>query len=105
MRQYTHDELHTLIDSNLILKEKSDKVHTLSQTDVDERKIGKLKMMEIYAEVVICKQMNTAKEFVEKVFILMKQGTVLDTLCNECVVQKLCHSPLGNDYVCFCDEG
>lgn len=104
MRHWMHDELHTLIDNNSILKAKSNKVHALMQISSEEKKQGKLQMMEIYAETINCKQADVAKEFVEKIFLCMRQGTMLDTLRNEYALQKSCHSPDGNDYMCFCDE-
>jgi len=104
MQQWTHDELHELIDKSPALKPKSDKVHELPQTNAEEREQGKLQMMGVYAEAINCKQATTAKEFVRKIFLCMKQGGTLDTLREEYASQKLCHSPAGNDYLCFCDE-
>ena len=104
MRQWTHDELHALTDGDPHLKEKSDEVHSLPQVSSEEKEQGKLQMMEIYAEATNCIRVNTAKEFVTKVFSCMRQGKTLDTLCEEYATQKLCHSSLGNNYICFCDE-
>ena len=59
--------------------------------------------MELYAEVIRCRQVGGAKEFVKKVFLYMRQKMAWDVLRDEYVLQKLCHSPAGNDYVCFCD--
>lgn len=104
MRHWTHDELHALMDSNPALKAKSDEVHAFPQTNLEEREHGKLQMTEIYAEAISCKQVGAAKEFVKKAFSCMKRGLVLNEIRDEYASQKLCHSPNGNDYVCFCDE-
>ncbi len=104
MRRWTHDELHAFMDSNPSLKEKSDKVHSLPQNSSEEKEQGKLLMMEIYTEAVSCGQVNTAKDFVVSVFSHTRQGEAFDALRQEYVLQKSCHSPLGNDYMCFCDE-
>lgn len=105
MRQWTHDELHVLMDGNPHLKEKSGAVHSLPSVNSEEKERGKLQMMEIYAEAVNCMQVDTAKDFVTKAFSRMRQGKTLDALCEEYALQKLCHSSLGNNYICFCDEG
>lgn len=104
MRQWTHDELHVLMDGNPKLKAKSDKVHALPQNSSEEKEQGKLQMMEIYAEAINCVRVNIAKEFITKAFSCMRRDMTLDVLCEEYASQKLCHSPLGNNYVCFCDE-
>lgn len=104
MRHWTHDELHILMDDNPILKAKSDRAHALPRVSSEEKEQGKLQMMEIYAEAINCKQAETAKEYVKKIFECLKRGIIWDALRNECVLQKLCYSPLGNDYTCFCDE-
>ena len=104
MRHWTHDELHALMDSDPALKRKSDKVHAIPETSSEKKEQGKLQMMEIYTEAINCKQVETAKEYVKKVFACLKQGRAYDALRNEYASQKLCHSPLGNDYTCFCGE-
>lgn len=104
MRRWTHDELHVLMENNSNLKEKSDKVHSLSQKSSEEKEHGKLQMMKIYSEAVNCTQLNTAKDFITSAFSRMRQSETLDALREEYASQKLCHSPLGNDYMCFCDE-
>ncbi|OGF49503.1 hypothetical protein A2W40_03860 [Candidatus Giovannonibacteria bacterium RIFCSPHIGHO2_01_45_12] len=105
MRQLTHDELHALMDGDPHLKEKSDEVHSLPQVSSEEKERGKLQMMEIYAEAINCTRLDTAKDFVKKAFSLIRRGETLDTLCEEYASRKLCHSSLGNNYICFCDEG
>lgn len=104
MRHWTHDELHVLMNSSLSLKTKSDRVHSFPQVSSEQKEQGKLQMMEIYAEAIDCKQADAAKEFVKKAFSHMKQKLELDDIREEYASQKLCHSPLGNDYMCFCDE-
>lgn len=104
MRQWAHDELHALMDSNPNLKEKSDRVHSLPQVSSEEKEQGKLQMMEIYAEAINCGRVNTAKDFIIGVFALMRRGEALDTLRDEYASKKFCHSSLGNNYICFCDE-
>ena len=104
MRQWTHDELHTLMDGDPHLKEKSDKVHSLPRVSSEEKEQGKLQMMEIYTEAINCTRLDSAKDFIEKAFSLMRRGETLDMLCEEYALQKLCHSSLGNNYKCFCDE-
>ena len=103
MRLWTHDELHDGMDSNAILKTKSDRVHSLPKNTPAEKEQGKLAMMEIYAAVTDCKQIDFAKEFIRKYFARVKTQEDLDALRVEYADQKLCHSPLGNDYMCFCD--
>jgi len=104
MRKFTHDELHVLTDENPSLKAKSYQAHSLPQNTSEEKEIGKLQMMEIYAEAVECRQVETAKEFVKKVFTCLREGKPWETMINEYASQRLCHSPVGNDYMCFCDE-
>src|SRR3989344_3950078 len=104
MRQWNHDELHALMDGSPKLKAESNEVHSLPKNSSEEEEQGKLQMMEIYAEAIGCTQVNTSKEFVAKAFSCMRQGETLDLLQKENALQKLCHSPLGNNYVCFCDE-
>lgn len=104
MRHWTHDELHALMDSSPTLKVKSDKVHALPRVSSEEKERGKLQMMEIYAEAINCKQADAAKEYVKKIFVCLRRGQVYDAPHNEYALQRLCHSPLGNDYVCFCNE-
>ncbi|OHA06355.1 MAG: hypothetical protein A3A28_04805 [Candidatus Sungbacteria bacterium RIFCSPLOWO2_01_FULL_47_32] len=91
------------MEKDSALKLKSDRVHAIPQISVDERKQGKIKMMELYTEAVGCKRVDEAKEFVEKVFACMKRGAGLEHIHDEYATKKLCHSPLGNDYVCFCE--
>lgn len=104
MRQWTHDELHALIDNDPNLKAKSDKVHALPQSSQEEREQGKLQMMEIYAEAISCKQVETAKAFITRAFVCMKQGSEIKIESAEYLSQKKCHAPLGNNFVCFCDK-
>ena len=104
MRHWTHDELHTLIGSNNILKIQSDEVHALPKRNSEDRENSKLRMMAIYAETIHCKQIDIAREFVKKVFANLRQGMTRDVLIKEYSAQRLCHSPVGNDYLCFCDE-
>lgn len=104
MRLWTHVELHAFMDNDVNLKAKSDRVHALPQNSSAEKEQGKLQMMEIYAEAVNCKQTDAAKEFIQKYFSCVKTITDLDALREEYASQKLCHSPLGNNYMCFCDE-
>jgi len=104
MRLWTHDELHDLIDNTPALKEKSDATHALPQISSEERERGKLQMMEIYVTAVNCKRAYAAREYVNKVFAYLRRGQLWSALSDEYTSQKLCHSPAGNDYVCFCDE-
>ena len=122
MRHLTHSELHTLIDNDFILKEKSDRVHALPTTDVlNHWREGKYSMMEVYVEAIGCSSIGSAKLFVEKVFaymglqcsskkewfniaLLPEHKDVLGSLREEYVLKRLCHSPGGNDYMCYCDE-
>lgn len=99
-----HDELHALMDSIPVLKAKSAEIHALPQTNLDEREHGKLRMIEVYAEAVGCKQTDMAKEFVRKAFLCLRQELKLTGIRGEYISQKLCHSPIGNDYVCFCEQ-
>lgn len=102
MRKWSHDELHALMESNPNLKERSDREHSQLRVTSEEKEQGKLKMMEIYAEAIGCNQLFAAQEYVRKVFERLRQGTIWDELRSEYTSQKLCHSPLGNDYLCFC---
>ena len=104
MKQWTHDELHALMDSSPKLKEKSDKAHALPQSNEEERERGKLQMMEIYTEAIGCSNVTVAQDFTREVFSCMKRGVGLDAIRTEYSSKKLCHSPLGNDYLCFCDK-
>jgi len=104
MRHWTHDELHALMDNSPTLKIKSDRVHALPRISSEQEEQGKLQMIEIYADAIRCKQVDIAKEYVKKVFDCLRRGAAWDALLNEYALQKLCHSPLGNDYICFCDE-
>ena len=121
MRHLTHSELHKLIDNDFILKEKSDRVHTLPSDVLNDWRDGKYSMMEIYAEAVGCNNVENAKLFVEKVFVyiglqcsskrewfniasLSEHKDVLGLLRQEYVLKRLCHSSGGNDYMCYCDE-
>jgi len=113
MRQYEHEELHALMDNNLSLKEKSDKAHALPRVSSTEHEQGKMQMMEIYAEAVGCRQIGTAKMFVREVFSRLRQGSpkqgmpidsFLNELSEEYALNKWCHAPAGNNYMCFCDE-
>lgn len=103
MRLWTHEELHAGMDSNPILKAKSDKAHSVPQNTPAEKEQGKLEMMEIYVEVTSCKQVESAKEFIRKFFVQVKPKEGLEALRVEFAAKKLCHSPAGNDYMCFCD--
>lgn len=104
MRYWTHDELHAFIDNDSVLKVKSDRVHALPRISSEEKEQGKSQMMEIYAEGVDCRQATSAKEFVRKAFLCMRRRETLDALRQEYAFQKLCHSSLGNDYLCFCSK-
>ena len=104
MQYWTHDELHALMDNSHSLKARSDKVHTLPQNNSEEKEHSKLQMMGIYAEATNCQKVNNAKEFIRNAFSRMRLGGTLDELRKEYASQKLCHSPLGNDYTCFCDN-
>ena len=104
MRHWTHDELHALMDSNQGLKAKSERAHALLQVTSMEKEHGKLQMMEIYAEAIGCKRADAAKEYIKKVFTHLRRRETWDAVRYEYASQKLCHSPLGNDYVCYCDE-
>ncbi|MDP3769353.1 MAG: hypothetical protein Q8R40_00225 [bacterium] len=104
MRHWTHEELHALMDSDQALKIKSDNVHALPRVSSEQKERGKLQMMELYAEAIHCKQINIAKEYVKKVFECLRQEKTWGIFHNEYVSQKMCHSPLGNDYICFCNE-
>ena len=77
-------------------------MHALTRVNSEEKEQDKLQMMEIYAEAIHCEQVDAAKEYVKKVFACLRQEGVLDALRDEYASQKLCHSQLGNDYVCFC---
>lgn len=121
MRHLTHSELHTLIDNDLILKEKSDRVHAFPSDVLNDWREGKYSMMEIYIEAIDCNNIVSAKLFVEKIFVyiglqcsskkewfniasLPEHKDALGLLRREYVLKFLCHSPSGNDYVCYCDE-
>lgn len=104
MKNWSHDKLHELIDANPKLKTRSDIVHSLPQTSGVEREKGKLSMMELYAEAVGCKRVVQAKKFVDKVFERMRNGGNIGEISTDYIADKICHSPLGNDYTCFCDE-
>lgn len=104
MRCWTHDELHALTDNSPSLKAKSEAAHAIPRASSEEKEQGKLLMMEIYAEAVNCKQLGVAQEYVRKVFICLRSGYSLTSLPAAYASRKLCHSPAGNDYVCFCDE-
>ena len=105
MQQWTHAELHVLIDSDAFLKEKSDRTHALSKFSLEEREQGKLQMMEIYAKVIQCQQVEAAKEYAKKIFACLREGSIWSAVHDEYASRRLCHSPLGNDFMCFCDEG
>lgn len=104
MRLWTHDELHILMDSNPALKEKSDRVHDLPRINFEEKERGKIQMMEIYAEAIRCNQVGAAREYVREVFTCLRQQQPYDTLHDAYTSKKRCHSPAGNNYLCFCDE-
>ena len=103
MRHWTHNELHALMDNNNCLKTKSDRAHVLPRVSSEEQEYGKRQMMEIYAEAINCQKVGVAKEFVRRAFSCLRQGETLDELKKEYASQKLCHSSLGNDYICFCN--
>lgn len=106
MKLWTHDELHELMEASPSLKEKSDEAHTLPRVNSEEKEEGKLRMMEIYAEAVGCRQAEAAKDFVREVFANMRKGMSLDDfvdrLSEEYIFEKRCHAPAGNNYLCFC---
>ena len=122
MRRWDHDELHTLIYGNPALKEKSDRVHALPQTDsLDDWRDGKCQMMGIYIEAVGCQNAQTAKAFVKEVFehikshssskkewlgiaSLSRHTQALEILCQKYAEGLLCHAPDGNNYVCYCNK-
>ena len=68
MQHWTHDELHALMDSNPILKVKSDKVHASPQISSEEKEHGKSQMMEIYTEAVIASKLILQKNLSKKHF-------------------------------------
>ncbi len=121
MLQLTHDELHKLIDEDLQLKAESDKIHLYPTTDsLEDWFEGKCQMMEIYSRAIKCQKVTDAKNFVEKVFAYIKKHSsskqewfstatsqehkkALCTIKQEYISQRLCHSPNGNDYICYCN--
>lgn len=122
MRKWTHDELHALMDSNPILKERSDKIHSLPDSDsITGWLEGKKLMMSVYAEAVGCSKTKDAIEFLCSVFVHIKKYSrtkkewhtlppspetsgAIEQMAKVTANNKICHSPGGNDYLCFCDE-
>lgn len=104
MRKWTHDELHALMENDANLKEKSDIEHSQLRNTSEEKEQGKLKMMEIYAQAIGCNQLAAAQEYVRKVFEHLRQNEAWDELRHEYILNEWCHSPSGNDYLCFCEE-
>ncbi len=117
MREFTHDQLHEKMESNLELKQKSDEVHSLPKaTSFYEEEILKLQMMVIYAEAIGCRQCDSAQRHTKEVYAHPKDHVIWRTkfsiddwkiingISEDYTNRKLCHSREGNDFVCFCDE-
>ena len=109
MRHCAHDELHELIDSNLLLKTKSDEAHALPATSLEEGRAGKFLMMAIYAKALGCTRLEEALEFTRRVYELRGEKpseeftAALNLLKEEYDSARRCHSPEGNDYSCYCE--
>lgn len=90
-------------------------------SSLDSWRDGKIKMMEIYAEAIDCRWITSARVFLDNVFAYIKKYSSskqewlsisssvehrqsLSAMRQEHATNRLCHSPGGNDYVCYCDE-
>ena len=119
MKEWTHDELHEIIDSNQELKAKSDEVHALpSPTSFEEAESRKMQMMGIYAEAIGCSQAQVAQNAVKEVYDYLKSHfswgdghklseddwEAINGIARIYSGKQMCHSPKGNDFVCYCDE-
>lgn len=122
MKEWSHDELHRLIDSDPGLKAKSNKVHSMPPAaSLDEWAEQKRQMMQIYTEAVACARFDNAINFLEIVLGYIKvrcsdlddwkdivafpeHRQALQTFGETFKAQKRCYSPGGNDYVCFCNS-
>jgi len=122
MKEWSHDELHQLMNADPRLKDKSNKVYSMpAPVSLDEWGEQKHRMMQIYAEAVGCKQFADAANFLDNVLEHIKKHCssledwksvaslpehrdTLQTLGETFKAQKKCCSPEGNDYVCYCDE-
>lgn len=122
MRHWTHDELHALMDNSPVLKEKSDKIHSLPDSDsIDSWQEGKRQMTAIYADAVNCDKLMDALAFIDDVFAHIKKfcrtkqewhalpsspesSGVIKQMSKVATDGQVCHSSNGNNYICFCDE-
>lgn len=104
----SHEELHVRMDRNPELKDRSDRVHRLPKAaSPEEYADRKIQMFAIYAAAVGCGHPEWARQFLVEVlphvyphFAATPAAQIRDKYANE----RKCHSPGGNDYLCYCNE-
>ena len=122
MKHWTHEEMHALMIDNPIFKDRSDKIHSAPDSVlIDDWYNGKKQMMTVYADAVGCSRITDALAFLEDVFTHIKKNCrtkqewhalpstpetsgVISRIAKAAADSRICHSPGGNDYICFCDE-
>lgn len=119
MGLWTHDELHQLIDTNPQLKAESDGVHALPDESSFEEAAGrKSRMLRIYTAAVGCNRLSDALNALQEVYAYLSAHYVwggivgltnddwraINSIAQTYETKRMCHSPLGNNYFCFCNE-
>ena len=119
MKHWTHDELHEIADGNPAIKERLDKVHAIPNKSLLGLADTKKELIKIYAKAMGCEQLDQANDYLNEVIshINKKCKTYkvwrkyrksenfhhkLTELKKQYKAEKKCHSPAGNDFVCYC---
>lgn len=121
MKEWSHEELHQTMDSTPQLKKLSDYVHGLPKAQSWEDAVDQKKqMIVIFAQAGGCQQIAVAQEAVREVFVFFQTqyvtfenytnpgsndpstGRAIREISDRYRRKHLCHSPLGNNYLCFC---
>lgn len=120
MRHFSHDELHELLEKEPELAAGSRVMHAQPKPDSFHAwRIGKLQMTLLNVRAAGCRNQESVTDSIKEAADFLEQhGRSLDELkgkeyFDECLEvvramsrvrskRGLCHSPNGNDLVCFC---
>lgn len=121
MKEWTHEELHKLMENDPEIKLRSDEIHAIPETDdLIQREQNKMLLMKIYADAIGCKKGEESKQVIADIFGLIKREFTtwsewqsssatqhfeeIVRICEPYQEKKICHSPKGNNYVCYCHD-
>lgn len=121
MKEWTHEELHELMEKDPEIKLRSDEVHKIPETDdLTQRERNKILMMAIYADSISCNDVRGAQQMIRDVFAFVKNDyedwaewgisstdqdfEKIAEISAKYQIKNICHSPKGNNYICYCSD-